>query len=134
MYGNLVLPAVQLLVSVLLLPVGGLIIVVHRRLSAALTSIMTGFILSLEVPLPTLQQTITDSMQPLQLCDDRNTDPESDVQQDSEEDYEEDEDAGADDDGEYGDGDGDPCPNCGRKYRCTCIARAFVSSMLHNLS
>ena len=44
-------------------------------------------------------------------------DPASVPPQDSEEDYEEDEDGGADDDGEYGDGEGDPCPNCGRKYR-----------------
>ena len=38
--------------------------------------------------------------------------------QDSEEDYEEEEEEGGGEDGEYGDGDGDPCPNCGRKYRC----------------
>ncbi len=69
------------------------------------------------------------SLDALSSCaDDSSIDPESDVQQDSEEDYEEDEDAGADDDGEYGDGDGDPCPNCGRKYRCRREAGALFGN------
>lgn len=43
------------------------------------------------------------------------------IPQDSEDDDEEEEEEAGGGSEAYGDGDGDPCPNCGRKYRCAFI-------------
>ena len=50
-------------------------------------------------------------------------------QQDSEDDDEEEEEEAGGGSEAYGDGDGDPCPNCGRKYRCVIIYPRYVTPM-----
>ncbi len=53
--------------------------------------------------------------------------------EDDEEDEDEEEDPpGRLNDAEYADGEGDPCPNCGRVYRCVCcLVRRVLPSTDH---